>query len=183
MSTSPRDIDLDELIATYRERYAETTGILPETLEQIGEQYREQGHLNREQLHEIAYASSTRSAYHVKNNPADRCQTVTANVRRVADDFSKVQLLTGLKGLQTPTASVVLTALEPTEHAVVDTRVWASLERLGYLAERKERFKPTDYGRMLEPIREIATTVDHTPATVGYALFAYDVAQRDGTLH
>ena len=171
------------LIADYLDRYDQTQGVLPERLEQFGARYREQGHLTREQLYEIAYESSTRSAYHVEANPPERCRTVTANVLAVDDDFSKIQLLSGLRGFKAPTASCVLTALDPSRHAVVDTRVWATLERFGYLEGRKESFDAADYVAMIEPIREIAVETPFTPAEVGYALFAYDVDHRDGTLH
>jgi len=36
---------------------------------------------------------------------------------------------------------------------------------------------------MIEPIREIAVETGYSPEDVGYALFAYDVEHRDGTLH
>lgn len=172
-----------ELVSEYLDRYAETQGVLPERLAAFGDRYREQGYLTREQLYEIAYESSTRSAYHVESNPETRCKEVTANVLAVDGDFSKIQLLAGLSGFQSPTASCVLTALDPDEHAVVDTRVWATLDRFDYLDGRKESFDAADYVTMLEPIREIAAGTGHTPAEVGYALFAYDATHREGTLH
>ncbi len=171
------------LIAEYLEYYEQTQGVLPERLVEFGDWYREQGHLTRDQLYEIAYESSTRSAYHVERNPESRCQEVTANVRTVTGAFSKIQLLSGLRGFKAPTASCVLTALDPTQHAVVDTRVWATLERFGYLDGRKESFDAADYVAMIGPIREIAEETDYSPEEVGYALFAYDVKHRDGTLH
>ena len=171
------------LVAEYRERYAQTQGLVPERLAEMGRQYRTQGHLTREQLYEIAYASSTRSAYHVESNPPERCVAVTADVRRVESDFSKVQLLSGLSGFKSPTASCVLTALDPDRHAVVDTRVWATLERFEYLEGRKESFDAGDYVAMIEPIRTIADETGFSPADVGYALFAYDAVHREGRLH
>ena len=48
------------------EYYSQTQGLLPEKLEEFGEKYREQGYLTQDQLYEIAYESSTRSAYHVR---------------------------------------------------------------------------------------------------------------------
>ncbi|WP_265108792.1 hypothetical protein [Halosolutus halophilus] len=176
------NVDRD-LVADYLDRYGETQGVLPDRLESFGVQYREQGYLTREQLYEIAYESSTRSAYHVESNPEDRCRTVTANVLAVDDDFSKIQLLTGLSGFKAPTASCVLTALDPSTHAVVDTRVWATLDRFDYLDGRKESFDAADYVAMIEPIREIAAETGFSPAEVGYALFAYDDEHREGTLH
>ncbi|MFW5974127.1 MAG: hypothetical protein ACOCPZ_01945 [Natrialbaceae archaeon] len=172
-----------ELVSEYLDRYSETQGVLPERLESFGETYREQGYLSREQLYEIAYESSTRSAYHVERNPESRCVEVTENVRTVAGDFSKIQLLAGLRGFKAPTASCVLAALDPDSHTVVDTRVWATLERFGYLDGRKESFDAADYVEMIGPIREIADGTRFSPAEVGYALFAYDVEHREGTLH
>ncbi len=170
-------------VETYLDRYAETQGVLPERLAAFGEQFREQGYLTRDQLYDIAYESSTRSAYHVEKNPEERCETVTANVLQLDDDFSQIQLLTGLSGFKAPTASCILAALDPERHAVVDTRVWASLDRLNYLDGRKESFDADDYVTMIGPIREIAAETGYSAAEVGYALFAYDVEKREGTLH
>ncbi|AFZ74017.1 hypothetical protein [Natronobacterium gregoryi] len=174
---------MELFVADNLERYAETQGVLPSRLAEFGETYREQGYLTRDQLYDIAYESSTRSAYHVEKNPEQRCRTVTANALAVEDDFSKIQLLTGLSGFKAPTASCVLTASDPDRHAVVDTRVWASLERLDYLEGRKESFDADDYVTMIHPIREIAAETGYSAAEVGYALFAYDDEVRAGTLH
>ncbi|GAA0721570.1 hypothetical protein J2744_000281 [Halorubrum trapanicum] len=179
----PSPDDLDAFVAENLDRYAETQGLLPERLEEFGETYRSQGHLTRDQLYEIAYASSTRSAYHVETNPESRCREVTRNARAVDGDFSTIRLLTGLSGFKAPTASCVLAALDGDRHAVVDTRVWASLERLGYLDGRKESFDAADYVAMIEPIREIVDKTDYRAVDVGYALFAYDDHVREGTLH
>ena len=180
----PTDTDrLEEFVAENLDRYGETQGVLPDRLTEFGARYRDQGHLTREQLYDIAYESSTRSAHHVERNPPERCREVTENVRNVDGDFSMIQLLTGLYGFKAPTASCVLAALSPDRHAVVDTRVWASLDRLGYLDGRKESFDAADYVEMIGPIREIAAETGYSAADVGYALFAYDAEVREGTLH
>ena len=177
------DDDLDAFVAANLDRYAETQGVLPERLAEFGDLYRSQGHLTRDQLYEIAYESSTRSAYHVEKNPEERCLEVTRNARAVDGDFSTIHLLSGLAGFKAPTASCVLAALDGDRHAVVDTRVWASLERLGYLDGRKESFDAADYVAMIEPIREIADETGYRAVDVGYALFAHDAHVREGTLH
>lgn len=172
-----------EFIRENLDYYSETQGLMPEKLEEYGESFREQGYLTQDQLYEIAYESSTRSAYHVEKNPSERCRNVTANILEIEDDYSRIALVSSLKGFKAPTASCVLTALDPENHAVVDTRVWASLERLDYFNERKESFGPEDYVKMIKPIREIAEETGFTSAEVGYALFAYDDKVREGTLH
>lgn len=176
-------MDEKQLISQNLEHYSETQGVLPEKLEEFGEKYRSQGYLNREQLYRIAYESSTRSAYHVRKNPEQRCEKVTENALKIEEDFSKIALLSSLKGFKAPTASCIMCAENPEEHAVVDTRVWASLERLNYLDGRRETFGPEQYVEMIKPIREISENTGFTPAKVGYALFAYDYSEREGTLH
>ncbi|MFB6292284.1 MAG: hypothetical protein ABEI58_02715 [Candidatus Nanohaloarchaea archaeon] len=172
-----------DFIEKYLEIYSETQGVLPGRLEEFGKKYREQGHLTRDQLYEIAYESSTRSAHHVRDNPEERCIEVTENAREVDGDFSKIALIGSLKGFKAPTASCVLAALDPGRHAVVDTRVWASLERLGFFDTRKESFDADDYVEMIKPIRTLAEQTGFTPVEVGYALFAHDYDVREGTLH
>jgi hypothetical protein len=147
--------------------------------------------------------ASSRSAYHVEKGPEDRCREVTANVLAVDGDLSKTHLLTGLSGFKAPTASCALTALDPERHAVVDTRVWASLERTGYPEGRRESFdarKTTasssaahqnasrsgdaaDSAAMVDPIREIAAETGYSAAEVRYALFGHGAHVREGTLH
>ena len=174
---------LKKFIQENLERYDHTQGLLPEKLEEFGDEFKKQGFLTRDQFYKIAYESSTRSAYHVKKNSEDLCHQVSSNVLEVNGDFSKIQLLSGLKGFKAPTASCVLTALNPSKHAVVDTRVWASLERMDYLEGRKESFGSYDYVKMIEPIRKISKETGFKCSEVGYALFAYDVEAREGTLH
>lgn len=170
-------------IERYLEYYDKTQGVLPDELASFGDTYRRQGYLTREQLYDIAYASSTRSAYHVTTNPEDRCKTITGLVHDINDDFAQIALLTSLNGFKAPTASCVTAALNPREHAVVDTRVWASLERHGYVDGRKESFDADDYVTMIQCIRDIANETGCRPVDVGYALFAHDHDVRDGTLH
>ena len=183
MNSSDFPKDPKKFIEENLQHYSETQGVLPEKLEEFGEKYRSQGFLTQKQLYEIAYESSTRSAYHVKKNPEKRCNTVTANALNLKDDFSKIHLLTGLKGFKAPTASCILAALNPEELAVVDTRVWASLERLNFLENRKESFDAADYVKMIKPLRDIAKENGFTTAKIGYALFAWDEQIREGTLH
>jgi len=172
-----------EFVEKNLEYYPQTRGLAPNKLEEYGQEYRRKGFLTRKQLYEVAFMSSARSAYHVKKNSESRCKEVASDLLRVEGDFSSMVLLCSLNGFKTPTGSCVLAALNPERHAVVDTRVWASLERLDYFDERKEVFNPHDYIKMIEPLREIAEGTGFKASDVGYALFAYDDRVREGNLH
>jgi thermostable 8-oxoguanine DNA glycosylase len=174
----------DKRVEKYLDHYTETQGLLPEKLEEYRHKLEENGYLTREELYELAYESSTRSAYHVKKNSEERCREVTSNLFKLeGSDFSQIAVITALKGFKAPTASVILAVKNPDRHAVVDTRVWASLERLGYLEGRKESFDANDYVEMIQSIREISAETGFSPEEIGYALFAMDVDKREGTLH
>lgn len=175
--------DDEAFIEKYLSYYSDTQGVLPGKIEEFGKEYREQGYLSRSQLYEIAYDSSTRSAYHVNKNTKKECKEISADVLNVESDLSKIGLMCLLSGFKAPTASCVLTALNPDRHAIVDTRVWASLERLGYFDELKESFGPRHYVKMIKPIREISDSTGYTCAEAGYALFAFDDKVREGNLH
>lgn len=173
----------EKFISENLRKYEDTQGLNPSKLENLGDCYEQQGYLTQDQLYEIAYTSSTRSAHYVRENAEKRCREITRNTYRIKGDYSKMYLMTGLSGFKTPTASCVLTAINDERHAVVDTRVWASLERIGFLDERKESFSPDDYVTMIEHIRDISENTTYTTSEVGYALFAYDDDVREGTLH
>ncbi|SJZ45222.1 PHP domain-containing protein [Selenihalanaerobacter shriftii] len=172
-------IDFDK----YLKLYPKTSGLYPEELQKIGKEYHQKGYLTKDELYNLAHLNSTRSSYHVKKNPAYRVKKVTEIVYQLDDEFSQLTLLVGLTGIGIPTASAILTSLNDTEHAVIDTRVWATLHQMGYFDVEKESFTADDYLRIMEIIRKLALETDLSTAKIGYALFAYDVEHREGTLH
>lgn len=167
----------------YLAAYDNTTGLYPDKLQELGEKYHKKGYLTKKGLFELAHLNSTRSSYHVKKNPAQRVKKVTGAAYNLEDDFCRLALYTALKGIGVPTASAILTALENQKHCVIDTRVWATLWRLGYFEKEKESFKIDDYLTIIEIIRKMAAESNYKTAEIGYALFAYDVIHREGNLH
>ena len=167
----------------YLDKYPDTSGLYPEQLQEIGDKYQEKGYLTREELYDLAHLNSTRSSYHVKKNPPQRVEKVTEAAYQLEDEFCQLALLTSLQGVATPTASAILTALDDQHHCVIDTRVWATLYRLGYFDREKERFKPEDYLKIIAIVRRMAEETGLKTADIGYALFAYDIEHREGNLH
>lgn len=167
----------------YLDKYEETTGLYPDSLQKLGDKYHKKGYLSKEELYELAHLNSTRSSYHVKKNPESRVVKVTEAAYQLEDDFCRLALFTSLQGIGTPTASAILTSLDENNHCVIDTRVWATLWRLDYFKKEKERFKPEDYLKIIEIVRKLAANSKFNTAEIGYALFAYDVVHREGNLH
>ncbi|WP_137289560.1 hypothetical protein [Natronorubrum halophilum] len=164
---------MNELIGDHLDECAEG-GVIPrDAIEACGERYREQGYLTRRQLYALSYAVSTRNAHRVMRNSREECETMTANAVTVTDDISRITLLTGLCGLETLTASCVLAGLDPQRYAVGDETVWAALADLGRVRGSNGRIGPREYCVLLEHVRAVAAESDYSPATVGYALYAY----------
>ncbi|MCC3145298.1 hypothetical protein LJ207_08180 [Halanaerobium sp. Z-7514] len=169
--------------AKYLNEYDNTSGLYPAALAELGEKYHQKSYLNKEELYELAHLNSTRSSYHVKKNPEARVEKITALAYEIDDTFARLALYSSLMGIGIPTASAILTSLDPENHCVIDTRVWASLWRLGYFEQEKESFKADDYLKIIKIVRKMAAESKYNPAQIGYALFAYDVVHREGNLH
>ncbi|ADO77265.1 hypothetical protein Hprae_1114 [Halanaerobium praevalens DSM 2228] len=167
----------------YLKKYDQTTGLYPKKLKQIGKKYHAQSYLTRAELYQLAHLNSTRSSYHVKRNPINRVKKVTKAAYKLEDIFCKLALYTSLMGVGIPTASAILTALDPQKHCVIDTRVWATLYQLNYFEQEKESFKADDYFEIIKIVRKMAAQTNFSPSQIGYALFAYDVLNREGNLH
>ncbi|MGM0472072.1 MAG: PHP domain-containing protein [Bacillota bacterium] len=167
----------------YLKLYPQTSGLYPQQLQELGTAYHQKGYLTKEELYDLAYLNSTRSAYHIKKNGADRIKQITELVYQLDDEFSQLSLLTSLLGVGIPTASAILTCLDEDQHCVIDTRVWATLYQMGYFKEEKESFVADDYIKIIDIVRRLAEETELSTAEIGYALFAYDVEHREGNLH
>jgi len=149
----------------------------------IGEKYHNKTYLTKAELYQLAHLNSTRSSYHVKRNPEGRVEKVTEAAYQLDDDFCRLALFTGLKGIGIPTASAILCSLDSEKHCVIDTRVWATLYKLKYFKKEKESFKADDYLKIIKIVRKMSEQSEFSTAEIGYALFAYDVVNREGNLH
>ncbi len=172
-------IDFEKYLAIY----PDTAGLYPDKLKKIGDEYHEKGYLTREELYQLAHLNSTRSSYHVKKNDKGLVIEVSKTAYELESEFCKLALYNSLKGIGTPTASAILTSLDDERHCVIDTRVWATLYRLGYFEGEKERFEAQDYLKIIEIVRQMSQETGFKVADIGYALFAYDVEHREGNLH
>ncbi|KXS45515.1 MAG: PHP domain-containing protein [Candidatus Frackibacter sp. T328-2] len=172
-------IDLNK----YLQLYPNTSGLYPAKLQELGAEYHKKGYMTKDELYRLAHLNSTRSSYHVKKNSLYRVEKITEIVYQLEDEFAQLTLLASLSGVGVPTASAILTSLDPEKHCVIDTRVWATLWRIGYFDIEKESFTADDYLKIITIVRRLSMEVDLTVAEIGYALFAYDVEHREGNLH
>ena len=85
-----------------------------------------QGHLTRDQLHELALWKSRRRARLVLANDESFVREVTAFAFSANHEYSRIGALSLLKGVQFPTASVVLHFCVDRSYPILDFRtIWS----------------------------------------------------------
>ncbi len=75
----------------------------------------------------------------------------------------KIDLLTRLKGVSIPTASAILTLIEPQNYGVIDIRVWKLLYLYGVVKKkpRGQGFTFDDWFHYLSKLRYFAKKLHH----------------------
>lgn len=144
-----------------------------------GEVIRARGYVLLDELYQIARWKSQRRAVLVRKNSVQRVRDVTqeALALMATDPGCAVATLDRLHGVGIPTASVVLTVVDPQNFGIVDVRVWDSLRRW-----QPARFpeKHTSYWSVkhflccLEAMRELAQASSLTCREVDMALWQLD---------
>jgi hypothetical protein len=126
-----------------------------------GENIRERGFVLSDELYRIARWKSRRRADLVKANPDHVIEKVTklALALKDTDPGYAVDLLTVLKGVGVPMASVVLTVADPQEFGIIDIWTWQTLNRWQpdrFPWKDTSGFSVTEFLRYLETMRELA---------------------------
>jgi len=172
-----------ETIREYARRYGYASEPLLGDAEPVfphaGDLIRARGYLLVKELYAIARWKSPRRAELVHHNSSQKIRQVTAKTLALkdTDPGRAVSLLDGLQGIGIPTASAVLTVVDPRNFGIVDVRVWKTLHRW-----RPDRFSPEhgnywpvrDFERYLKTIRELARSSGLSCREVDMALWQMD---------
>src|ERR1700736_2911333 len=67
---------------------------------------------------------SARAIHHYERNTPAAIQRTSREVLRTRDERHRLALLTRLKGVSVPTASAILTLIDPERYGVIDIRAW-----------------------------------------------------------
>jgi len=140
---------------------------------------RERGYLTKGELERVCRWKSPRSAGLVQRNHHHRVRGATQTVIGTLDERERFDRLISLHGVSAPSASAVLTMLEPQRYGVIDIRVWQLLHAMGAVKgnPRGAGFTFDQWLRFLLVIRELAARLEVSARTVERTLFA---AHRDG---
>lgn len=146
---------------------------------------RTRGYLTRGELERVCRWKSPRSAGLVRRNSPHRVRGATEAVIRTLDERERFDRLLSLHGVSTPSASAVLTMLEPQRYGVIDIRVWQILHAMGAVEgnPRGAGFTFEQWHRFLHVIRGLAAGLEVSARAVERTLFAAHRDHQVGTLY
>ena len=122
---------------------------------------------------------------HYRRHSAVTVRRVSRAVFATRDEARRMALLTALKGVSVPTASAILTLLEPRRYGVLDIRVWQLLHTMGAVRSRPDGrgFGVPHWLEFLTLIRAEARARGLTPRAVEWMLFGYHQTVQTGRLY
>jgi hypothetical protein len=92
---------------------------------------RDRGSLTRAELLAICDWKSPRAIRHIRANNPEQVRRATKRALDTRSERRRLRALLSLKGVSVPTASAILTLLNPRRYGVIDIRVWQLLHKMG----------------------------------------------------
>jgi hypothetical protein len=128
---------------------------------------------------------SPRAAHHYERNAPATIRTRSRQVLRSRDERHRLELLTSLKGVSVPTASAILTLIDPARYGVIDIRVWQLLFRIGAVESNPGGigFRFAEWARYLSILRHHARALRVPVRRVELTLFEYHRRTQAGRLY
>lgn|SRR5574341_339480 len=146
---------------------------------------RRRGWFSRGEFLGMCRWKSPRAIRHCRRNPAATVRRVSRAVLATRSERARLRLLTGLRGVGVPTASAILTLLDPRRYGVLDIRAWQLLFGLGRVGRKPagRGFTLRDWLDYLGELRRHARRLGVTARAVEYTLFVCHRKVQKGRLY
>ena len=159
----------------------------PATAALVGElaDVRRRGWFTRGEFLQMCRWKSPRALRRYAANPAATVRRVSRAVLAARSERRRLELLTRLRGVSVPTASAILTLIDPRRYGVLDIRAWQLLFGLGSV-DRKPAgrgFAVRDWLEYLGELRRHARRLGVTARAVEYTLFQCHQRFQKGRLY
>ena len=143
------------------------------------------GSFTRAEFLSMCRWKSPRAIRHCEANSAAAVRRVSRAVLATRSEPQRLELLTGLRGVSVPTASAILTLVDPRRYGVLDIRAWQLLWRLGTVRRKPagRGFGPDDWLEYLGEIRRHARRLGVRARAVELTLFLCHRRLQKGRLY
>ncbi len=159
----------------------------PETVELIRQlrHIQSKGYFTHPEFLKMCRWKSPRPLRWYKANTALQVEEVARAVLSTSNERHRIKLLTALKGVEIPTASAILTLIDPERYGVIDIRVWQFLYRYGAVSVKPggQGFTFDDWDNYLSLLRHLAEEFSTTVRLIEWTLFECHKATQQGTLY
>jgi len=128
---------------------------------------------------------SPRAIRHYERNTPAGVRRASREALRTRSERRRLEVLTGLAGVSVPTASAMLTLIDPRRYGVIDIRAWQLLYRMGAVRRRPGGvgFRFADWQRYLAILRHHARALRVSVRRVELTLFEYHRQTQKGRLY
>lgn len=92
---------------------------------------KKRGYFTKKEFLAIGMWKSPRPKNRYLSNSEEKIISISKKVLTTKFEKRKIELLTSLKGVSIPTASAILTLIDPENYGVIDIRVWQTLYLYG----------------------------------------------------
>ncbi len=143
------------------------------------------GYLTKAEFYEICMWKSSRpKKYYLMNSEKQIKKTSTA-VILTNFEKRKIDLLDKLKGVSIPTASAILTLIDPQNYGIIDIRVWQILYLYGSVRVRPTglNFSFENWFDYLSKLRHYAKKFNVSPRSIEQILFRHHQNIQEGNLY
>lgn len=146
---------------------------------------RQRGWFSRAEFLTMCRWKSPRALRRCRLNSAAAVRRVSRAALATRSERARLSLLTGLHGVSVPTASAILTLLDPRRYGVLDIRAWQLLVGLGRVSRNPagRGFAPEDWLEYLGELRRHARRLGVTARAVEYTLFLCHRRLQKGRLY
>lgn len=138
----------------------------------MGKEIKKRGYLVKDEFLSICLWKSRRPKNLYKLNSNETIIKKTKQAFKEIDELKKISALTDLKGISIPTASAILTVVDPQNYPIIDERCIQSLKNLKVIPW--ESISVKNWIEYLSIIRNLAFENNKTPRDIEKGLFAFN---------
>jgi hypothetical protein len=139
---------------------------------EMGKEVKERGWLEKSEFITICLWKSRRPKRLYDLNPDKEIITKSKLSFSEKDEFKKIKILTELKGVRIPTASAILSVVNPDIYPIIDERCIQSLTDLGVI--KWKTITENNWIEYLKIIRNLSMEKNKTAREIEKGLFAYN---------
>jgi hypothetical protein len=128
---------------------------------------------------------SPRAIHQYERNAPAFIRRISREALRARGERQRLELLTRLRGVSVPTASAILTLVDPRRYGVIDIRAWQVLFRIGLVRRRPGGvgFRVADWEQYLSILRPHARALRVSVRRIELTLFEYHRKTQRGRLY